>query len=595
MLGIYCRTSKNRKDKFTIDNQREGGIKCASQLGIGYRVYIDDGISGTMDESVRDGLSDLFRDIRKKEITHVYCIDQSRIERDTRTWDFFVAECLNNDVKYFPGGTEFSLEDGNNIMLAKLMSVVNAYYAEITSKKVRLANARKAKEGKTHGLKPYGYKKGKDNKYEIYEEEAKNVRRMFQLSLKGVGAYTIANIFNEEGIPTKFSRNFTGVITRRDKYTKAKTTFKKANVMWRGNVISDMLKNKMYKGIREWNRHEDIITFEDGKQKKTKVPVELIISNDIPVIIEPNLWDAVNANLAENKKNVGRKESYRYLLNGILYCGHCKSEILGKKRPKGNDNAYKCKGKRPPHKSCSESRGISLPKLETFIIHHLFKSKSLKQLLIESPKGGSEAIKLKKEKERKEKDRSEAIKTVAHFEKLLKNPDLKNIQSFINDYTSWTKKLKLITEQIEKLVVNISEIENDTRKQRTKNLIQGYTKNIEFEQLKKLIHSLIERIDIVHTKEEKSGFFVLTIKYKNYDEYSTFFTNWQAMKWSWHSHYRGTTNNPDEFETDYELEKYFAKKEGRKPIPKRDFKGSTVSTLMHQTINLKSEDILLFD
>ena len=43
------------------------------------------------------------------------------------------------------------------------------------------------------------------------------------------------------------------------------------------------------------------------EKKKTKVPVELIISNDIPVIIEPNLWDAVNANLAENKKMLVEK------------------------------------------------------------------------------------------------------------------------------------------------------------------------------------------------------------------------------------------------------------------------------------------------
>jgi DNA invertase Pin-like site-specific DNA recombinase len=595
VLGIYCRTSKNRKDKYTIEDQRESGIKCAYNLGVGYRIYIDDGISGTLDDSVRDGLSDLLRDIRKKEVTHVYCIDQSRIERDTRTWDFFVAECLNHNIKYFPSGAEYSLESDSNRMLAKLMSVVNAYYAEITSKKTRLANARKAKEGKTHGLKPYGYKKGEDNKYEIYEEEAKNVRRMFELSLQGVGAYTIANIFNEERIPTKFSGNFSGVITRRNKYTKSKTTFKKSNVMWRGNVISEMLKNKMYKGIREWNRHEDIITFEDGKQIKKKVPVELIIYNDIPVIIEPKLWDAVNANLTENKKNVGRKEYYRYLLNGLLHCGHCKNEILGKKRLKGNDNAYKCKGKRPPHKSCTESRGISLPKLETFIIHHLFKSKSLKQLLIDAPKGGSESIKLKKEKDKKLNEKNSAVKAVAHFEKLLKNPDLKDAQPFIDEYTNWSKKLNLITSQIEQLVLKIADIENDIRKQRTKSLIKAYTDDIEFEQLKKLIHSLIDRIDIAHSKEEKSGFFVLNLKYKSYEEYSTFFTNWQAMKWTWHSHYRGTANNPNELEGDYELEKYLAKKGNRKPIPKKDFKGCTVSTLMHEVIILKPEDILEFD
>lgn len=245
MLGIYCRTSKAREEKQSIENQREEGIKCAKKLDIGFRVYIDDGVSGTLDETIRDGLSDLFRDIKKKEITHIYCIDQSRIERDTRTWDFFVAECINNNVEYYPSGVKFELDNDTNRMFAKLMSVVNAYYAEITSKKVRLANARKAKEGKTHGLKPYGYKKGKDNKYEIYEEEARNVRRMFEMSLNGIGAYTIANVFNEENIPTKFSGNFKGEMIRRDKFTNLKTKFQKDKVLWRGNVISDMLRNKM--------------------------------------------------------------------------------------------------------------------------------------------------------------------------------------------------------------------------------------------------------------------------------------------------------------------------------------------------------------
>lgn len=595
MLGIYCRTSKNRADKYTIENQREGGIKCAYQLNMGYRIYIDDGISGTLDESVRDGLSDLFRDIRKKEITHVYCIDQSRIERDTRTWDFFVAECINNNIKYYPGGTEYSLDSDSNRMLAKLMSVVNAYYSEITSKKVRLANARKAKEGKTHGLKPFGYKKGKDNKFEIYEEEAKTVKRMFELSLSGMGAYSIANVLNEEGVPTKFSGNFSGEIIRRDKYTKAKTKFSKSEVMWRGNVISDMLRNKIYKGIREWNRHEDVISFEDGKQVKKKVPVELIISTDIPIIIEPSLWDAVNANLAENKKNVGKKEQYSYLLNGLLYCGHCKNEILGKKRLKGNDNSYKCKGKRPPHKTCSESRGISLPKFETFIIQHLFKSKELEKLLVEAPKGGSETIRLKQLSEKREKERAEASKAVIHFEKLLKNPDLQDIDSFINDFKNWKAKLKAAEEQIESLISQIAEIENDSRNKRTKSIIESYTKDIEFVTLKKLVYSLIERIEITHSKLEKSGYFKFVIKYKNYDEYSTFYTNWLALKWSWYNHYRGSAYSNEDLEQDYELLTYLSLKHGHELVPKSDFVGFSTATMMNEDIILNPHELLHFD
>jgi DNA invertase Pin-like site-specific DNA recombinase len=595
MLGIYCRTSKNRQEKHTIDNQRDAGILCANNLGIGYTVYIDDGISGTLDESIRDGLSDLFRDIKKGDITHVYCIDQSRIERDTRTWDFFVAECLNNDIKYYPGGSFFDLDNGTNRMFAKLMSIVNAYYAEITSKKVRLANASKVLQGKTHGLNPYGYRRGADKKYEIYPEEAEYVIKMFKMSLQGIGAYSIANEFNKLEVPTKFSGNFSGEITRKDKYTKNKTKFQKSNVKWRGNVISDMLRNKMYKGIREWNRHEDKITYENEKLVKTKVPVELIIYKDIPIIIEPEIWDAVNANLEINKKNVGRKEQYHYLLNGLVYCAHCNDEILGKKRPKGNDNSYKCKGKRPPHKNCKESRGISLSKFETFIVQHLFNSKELKKLLVDAPKNANESIVLREEKEKREKEKSEAIKAVAHFEKLLKNPNLNGVDTFINDYVNSKKKLESIERQLESLTIHISEVENHSRNKRTKSTIESYTEDVGFDVLKKLVHSLVERIEIHHTKEEKSGYFTVQIKYRFYDEYSTFITNWQALNWSWVNHYRGAAYSQYELDEDYDVEKHIANKKGVKVLPKKTFKGYSTSTMMHESIKLKPEELLKFD
>ena len=595
MLGIYCRTSKNRPEEYTIDNQRDAGIQCANQLGIGYNTYIDNGISGTLDESIRDGLSDLFRDIKNGDISHVYCIDQSRIERDSRTWDFFVAECLNHEIKYYPGGSFFDLDNGTNRMFAKLMSIVNAYYAEITSKKVRLANASKALLGKTHGLKPYGYKKGVDNKYEIYEEEAKYVKRMFELSLQGIGAYTIANEFNEQGVPTKFSRNFSGEITRKDKYTKNKIKFEKSNVKWRGNVISDMLRNKMYKGIREWNRYEDKITSENQKLVKTKVPVELITFRDIPVIIEPAMWDAVNANLENNKKNSGRNEKYHYLLNGLITCAHCKDEVLGKKRLKGNDNSYKCKGKRPPHKSCKDSRGISLSKLETFIVQHLFNSKDLKKLLVEAPKNAGESNKLRTEIEEKEKEKVEAIKAVGHFEKLLKNPNLKDSDTFIESYINSKKKLEAIENHLKSLISHLAEVENESRNYRTKSTIESYTQDIEFEELKKLIHSLVEKIVIHHTKQPKSGFFLIQIKYRYYLEYSTFLTNWSAMQWSWYNHYRGTAYSAEQLDEDYRLALYLAAKSGKKVLAKEDFLGFESTSIMAEHITLNAEELLKFD
>jgi DNA invertase Pin-like site-specific DNA recombinase len=595
MLGIYCRTSKSREEKQTIENQREEGIRCSTKLGIGFKVYIDDGVSGTLDETVREGLSDLLHDIKKKVISHVYCFDQSRIERDTRTWDFFVAECINNGVEYYPGGTKFELNNDTNIMLAKLMSVVNSYYSEMTSKKVRLANARKAKEGKTHGLKPYGYKKGKDNKYEINEIEAQNVKRMFQMSLNGIGAYTIANIFNQENIPTKFSGNFKGEITRRDKITNIKTKYQKEKVLWRGNVISDMLKNKMYKGIREWWRHEDYITYESGERKKEKRPVELILYKDIPVIIDPKLWDAVSTNLENNKKNVGKKEHYHYLLNGLIYCKHCGNMVIGKKRLKGNDNAYKCKGKRPPNKICTDSRGISLPKLETFIVEHLFKSRELKNLLINAPKSYNQSTKFKKQKAKKESEKSYTIKVINRLFSLLNNPELESDDKFVSEYLIQKKKLELIENDLKELEIKIKVIDKDERREKSKSLIENYFDGIEFKELKQIVHSLIDKIVIRHNKENKGGFFVISIDYKNYDEQSIFTTNWQCNKWKWVSYYRGLAMNDEDLENDYELAEYLSLKSGLTVPNKSTFKGFQQSSPKSELIILDNNKLINYD
>ena len=41
MLGIYCRTSKARKEKYTIEVQKEKGVKFAKSLGLPYKIYVD--------------------------------------------------------------------------------------------------------------------------------------------------------------------------------------------------------------------------------------------------------------------------------------------------------------------------------------------------------------------------------------------------------------------------------------------------------------------------------------------------------------------------------------------------------------------------
>lgn len=522
MLGIYCRTSKARKEKYTIENQKDNGIKCAQKLGFPYRIYVDDGISGTTDDSIRGGLSDLFRDMKSKEISAVYVIDQSRVERDTLTWQFFVSLCLNNKISYYPGGSVLDLDNPTNRMYANLMSVVNSYYSEITSRKVKDANAKKVRMGKTHGLKPYGYEKDTLNNYVIFEDEAKIVRRMFELSLSGIGAYTIANILNGEGVPTKFSKNFKGTITRKDPYTKKIKLFEKSKIIWRGNVIGDILKNPIYKGTRIWNRYEDNIEFENGKKIKTKKVVEVIITeNHVPPIVDIELWEKVQSNFQKNKKNVGPKEKYNYLLNGIIRCSICGSEYIGKKRPKGNDNAYKCSKNGDKSVKCS-NRGISIPRLETFIIRLLILDNDSYKLFENIPNKESNLQTYSNQLYTKQKELDNISKQIKNLillaSSLGENNSMDEIKDQLANFSKKKGKISDAIQELEEKIRNESAGSFDELLKNNSKVLNSISEKLNnisnFDSIKKIIHTLIESISVLFVSEDNYYYIEIMLKGK---------------------------------------------------------------------------------
>ncbi len=158
-----------------------------------------------------------------------------------------------------------------------------------------------------------------------------------------------------------------------------------------------------------------------------------------------------------------------------------------------------------------------------------------------------------------------------------------------------------------------------TRKKRTTRLIGSYVEGIEFEQLRNLIHSLIEWIKIKHHKVDgKMGEFIVELKYKGYDETSTFLTNWQASKWLWLTTYRAAAYTNEQLQEDREdflgiLEFYgvqitkqslkqfknatgYSDEEINMMNPFSDeFTGLEVRKGLHETIVLNEEDIIYFD
>jgi len=526
MLGIYCRTSKARDDKYTLETQKAGGIKCAKELNTDYFIYVDDGISGTKDENTREGLAMLFADMKKNRITSVYCIDQSRIEREKDIWEVFSILCLGNDIKYYENGKFYDLEDPVLRMAANMTSIFNNYSTQLTSIKVKDANARKAALGKTHGLKPYGLKKGANNTYEIDEAEAKYVRLMFQMSLDGNGAYKIANYLNDQNVPTKYSGNFKSkeVIKRKNKFTGEVDKFKISAVRWRGNVVSDILKNPIYKGDRIWRVHKDKIDIVNDKKVKSKIITETIIGK-VPAIISEELWESVQSNFKINKKEfVGKKAQYHYLLNGLVYCERCGNKYWGKKRLKGNDNAYKCSSKTYPNAKC-DNRGLSLPKLETFVIQFLQKEPITNQVLNNLPipkRLIDKHIELRTKKKKEIENLSKAIRALSN--QLEKSNIIKEVMEKID---SMNNKRQFLLDDIAVLDKKIEEEENnnpsETEIKESRKKLSNITKiNADFADIRKTVFQLVDWISIDYVNDNKPAFFKVKIKLKGQsfvDEY----------------------------------------------------------------------------
>lgn len=575
MIGIYCRISKHKEQgrDVSIDVQKKHGIAFAKSQGMEYMLFIDEGISGAEDNiAKRREFVLLLNAIKNEEISIVYCYDQSRIERNNRIWNMFLSLMLEKKCHYYPSGKLFDLDLPENQFFTGVMSLANELYAATTGIKVKDAIYENAKKGKTHGLTAYGYAKDERGFFVINKDEEELVIRIFKMSLDGIGTYTIAKILNKEGIPPKF-RRFNGLIKRIDKYTKQVTTYSKDNVIWRGNVIYDMIRNPIYKGVRFWNDE----------------------SFPVPAIFSEDYWQEVNENLENNKKKVGKREEYHYLLNGLIFCADCNSEFRGKKRLKGRDKAYKCKGKKKHNITCN-SRGISIAKLETFIIQHLFISKDLQQFLVGLSENKSETdnLKHKLNREKKELERLERVKKTAY--KHLLDPDFEDDEIIKEELKSTKKKIKDKEELVKLLVNNLINREEKSRKKRIDNTIGAYKLNSGFDDTKKLVHSLIKKITISYTVDNVGKkYFYIFIEYNGFDETNTFITDLQALKWIGLVHNRSQAITEKDLKDDRATLSALLKSKGHYEEIPSDFKGFESVESTDCIIELNKDELIEFD
>jgi len=332
MLGIYCRISreKDTQDR-SIEDQKLRGIELAKSLNIDYKIYIDEGISGTKGIDERPSLSALIDDIYSKDITIVYVYDQSRLERSLEA-RFAINKVFKDENIQLYTDNGLVGTDIEDEFTGDILSVINNFYVKMTSKKVKAVMRRNMLEGKSTGKIAYGYTIDNDNKVIVDTYKASVVRDIYNMSISGLGARRIALKLREMNIPPP------------------------AKAKWSEQHIFAILKNTIYKGIRTYGG----------------------VDYPYPSIIEPEVYENNRIAMKSKSTKSGPVVKGKYLLREVLKCS-CGARMVG--RDNKRLNAYTCSTKRYIDKNCN-SRSVNRPTIDEFIKVKMMSEGRLEDLII---------------------------------------------------------------------------------------------------------------------------------------------------------------------------------------------------------------------
>lgn len=230
----------------------------------------------------RPGLSQLLRHLSEEARGFTFVVVQSfaHLGHDATQAVRTVLQLRSRGVQLI------SLADGP-IDEASLIDLWRLHSDPDTDSERRRARLQeRARLGQAIGRPPYGYRVGSDGRYEVDEEEAAVVRRIFSLCLHdGLGIRRIAQRLNQEGYQTRRGRN------------------------WSMVSIRDLLRNPVYV----------------GRYDKLGVSVA---HNHEAIVSEPD-FEAVARQMAERRTATGVSHPSDFLLAGLVWCGEDQTRMIG--------------------------------------------------------------------------------------------------------------------------------------------------------------------------------------------------------------------------------------------------------------------------
>lgn len=264
--------------------------------------YIDEGISGSSVKKRKHFLR-MIEDAKSGYFDLIITKEVSRFSRNLSDSIKYTQELMANDVGVYFQSNGINTYDPNSEFILNMMGSVAQEEVKRLSSRVKWGHSEAIKRGRVLGSSSItGYKK--DNaKLVIVEEEAKVVRKIFELYATGnYGFCKLAMELYKQGID-----NSKGKIYDKD-------------------TLKRIIENPKYKGFYSGHTTE---TIDYRTKKRVYIPKEeRIIYRDenIPAIVSEELWNRANeilesrSNVVKNKELSNRRTERKYAYSGKIFC-----------------------------------------------------------------------------------------------------------------------------------------------------------------------------------------------------------------------------------------------------------------------------------
>lgn len=285
-IVIYARYSSHSQTEQSIEGQlKECYAYAKKNFYTVVAEYIDRATTGTTDN--RPQFLKMIEDSNKKFFNGVLVYQLDRFARNRYDSAVYKNRLKKNNIRVLSARENIS-DDASGVLMESVLEGMAEYYSVELSQKIKRGmeiNASKFKSigGNTIAL---GFKIDDDRNFQIDENNAPIVRKIFEMYAKGSTMADIIRYLNSNNLKTSLGNDFNK------------------------NSIRRILMNKRYIGTYTYKGEET--------------------ANVIPKIVDNKLFYEVQEMILKRKKAPARARAKKeYLLTTKLFCGYCKDMMTG--------------------------------------------------------------------------------------------------------------------------------------------------------------------------------------------------------------------------------------------------------------------------